>query len=108
MLPVQETKAMGLFKEVREAGRRVAGAVRIPASIGFRNESDTPIRVVMDSNREIHTIAARGTATFGRANVGDAPTFRVYHVGGEECLFSRRVHPVGVKASYGWNEKGAF
>lgn len=93
-------------KAVNKSVENVVRAIpaRVPASIDFRNSTDKPIRVVMDSNREEHSIAPKGQATFGKANVGDAPTFRVYDCNGDNCLFSRRVAMrTTLHSSFGWN-----
>lgn len=75
------------------------------AEIRFRNETDQPITVVMDSNRERRDIAPHAQALFGEANIGDAPTFRVLNAQGQE-VFGRQVGPVGRRSSFGWNGTG--
>ncbi|WP_417911361.1 hypothetical protein [Candidatus Electronema sp. PJ] len=87
---------------VADAIEDVAARARVPASIDFRNETNSSIIVVMDSDRESHTIAPHGQATFGQANVADAPTFYVKNESGV-VIYSRRVGPIGAKGSYGWN-----
>ncbi len=82
------------FKErlLRIVGQLVESIDGIPASIDFRNETDETIYVVMDTNRENHIIAPKGQATFSKANIGDAPTFRVYSdTDHSKCLYSKRV-----------------
>lgn len=76
---------------------------KIDASIEFRNSSRSDIVVVMDSNRETHTIAAGGKSVFHKANVGDAPTFSVRKPDGKTELFARKIGVIGVKSSLGWN-----
>lgn len=74
------------------------------ARIDFRNETNKPIRVVMDSNREVHEIAAGGQATFSEANLGDAPTFRIYEPSSGLELFARSVAMrTTPHSSFGWN-----
>ena len=74
------------------------------ASIDFRNETGSPIRVVMDNNREQHDIAPNGQATFSEANLGDAPTFRVLDPTNDLEIFSRRIDPITTPhSSLGFN-----
>ena len=76
---------------------------QVDATISFRNETDKPIIVVMDSGREERLIAPRGRATFSKANVGDAPTFWVLDANARQTLYSRKVGPIGLKSSFGFN-----
>ena len=96
---------MGIFDKFEDAITNAVGNVtEIDSSIDFRNETDKAILVVMDADREQHTIAPGGQATFGKANVGDVPTFYVKKPGSKEVIFSRRLDgPIGAKASFGWN-----
>ena len=83
-----------------QAGNSISG--NIPRSIDFRNGSNEPIEVVMDTDRERHVIAPHGQATFSESNIGDIPTFRIYRPGSKTCLFSRKTN-LAINASYGWN-----
>jgi hypothetical protein len=74
----------------------------VPASIEFRNETDSAIVVVLDNNRERKEIAPRGQAAFGNANVGDQPTLHVLNAAGQE-VFARRIGTIGVFSNLGWN-----
>ena len=98
---------MGLFDSVvKKIEKSIENAVdsvtQIDATIDFRNETDQEIKVTMDGNREVHTIAPHGRATFSEANVGDMPTFRVFNSSGAE-VFGRKINPVVIKSSLGWN-----
>ena len=78
--------------------------LEIDASIDFRNETGSPILVVMDSDRERHNIAPGGQATFSKANLGDAPTFRVLDPTNNLEIFSRRIDPITTPhSSLGFN-----
>ena len=96
--------------EEEKVGNRVVNNLETPASIDFRNEASEAIYVVMDTNRdnrESYTIAAGGQAHFSKANVGDAPVFRVYRSeSNKECLFARNVGARGSKSSFTWNGRG--
>lgn len=83
----------------------VINNLSIPASIDFRNETKDSIYVVMDSNRECHTIAPKSEVPFGKANLGDAPTFRVFDKKGSAARYGRRVNPIGIHGSLGWDGK---
>jgi hypothetical protein len=52
-------------------------AAALPVSIRVKNESQMPVIVVMDTEREVHRIGAGAADTF-HPNVGDNPTYRVY------------------------------
>lgn len=86
-------------------GREVVKAVGQVASatVDFRNETDKDITVSMDSDREVHAIAAHGQATFGQAKVGEAPTFYVKRPSDGVVLYSRKVGNLGAASSLGWN-----
>jgi len=108
MFTVQSIAMKGFFKKVgdeiaKEAAKTVAKGVN--ASIGFRNESNFTIYVVMDNNRESHTIPPGGTGTFSNAKIGDAPTFRVYKESNKKhCIYSRKVDPrTTLQSSFGFN-----
>ena len=74
------------------------------ASIDFRNETDSPIRVVMDNNREVHDIDPHGQATFSEAHLTDAPTFRVVNAANGQDIFSRKINPISTPhSSLGFN-----
>ena len=97
---------MGLFDNVVKPINDAVGVLVdnvTNATIDFRNSTNTIILVVMDSNRESHRIAAGGQATFGKANIGDKPTFYVKDESGDKVLFSRQVGVIGAKSSFGWN-----
>ena len=94
---------MGIFDPILKPLEDVLGA-SLDATIDFRNSSDDVIKVVMDNNRETHTIAPHGATTFSEANVGDMPTFRVYNEDGEE-LYGRKINPAMIRSSLGWNGK---
>ena len=92
-------KADGGWSPLKRVAERLT---KIESSVDFRNESTMPIVVVVDSNRERYEIAPGGRTTFGNCNVGDAPTFRVQNMDGK-VLHARRVKPLGVRGSFGWN-----
>jgi hypothetical protein len=54
----------------------MAGNAKYP----FKNESQQPIIVVMDTRREVHHIVPGGQVIFQEANIGDNPTFHVHTV----------------------------
>ncbi len=90
-------------KKFDEVIKKVDPTNLTKASIDFRNETDSPIRVDMDNNRESHEIAPHGQGTFSEAHVGDAPTFRVKNADGQDA-YSRRVNPISTPhSSLGWN-----
>lgn len=62
------------------------------ASIDFRNETDYPIKVIMDNGREIHDIAPHGATTFSEAHLLDAPTFRVINITNNLEIFGRKIN----------------
>lgn len=101
----------GPFKIVEKFVDKVVDKVvehaHVPSSIDFRNESDREIIVVLDSGREERRIAAHAQATFGNLNVGDAPTFHVLNTDRVE-VFARRIGPVGVHGSLGFNNSNSF
>lgn len=90
----------------KEAGEKAAEAFKgmTKISIDFRNETDKPIHVVMDNDREKHDIAPHGQATFSEAHIMDAPTFRVIDQTTNLDVFSRRINAITTAhASLGWN-----
>lgn len=66
----------------------------IKVRINVHNHYPHPIRVVMDSGRETKDIAAGGSATFSKANLGDMPTFHAQNMAGQH-LKSKRVAAPG-------------
>lgn len=46
-------------------------------SVTFHNHTNWPYLVVMDNNRESYVVAARGSATFRSARIGDNPTLHI-------------------------------
>lgn len=101
---------MGMFDSVvkkieKSIENAVESVTQVDATIDFRNETDQEITVTMDGNRESHKIAPHGSTTFSKANVGDMPTFRVINSAGVE-LFGRKINPVVIKSSLGWNGNG--
>jgi hypothetical protein len=98
----------GIFDEIGDVisgiGGVLSGTGVNNASIDFRNETGSSIRVVMDSNRERHDIAPNGQATFSQANLGDAPTFHVHDLTNDLEIFSRRIEPITTPhSSLGFN-----
>ncbi|MDO9106903.1 MAG: hypothetical protein Q7U57_18325 [Methylovulum sp.] len=82
--------------------------IKIPdlkASVKFRNETDTPIKVVMDSYREVHGIVPHGEAVFS-PGIGDAPTFHVLNIDNDQEMGGCKSGPFGPgDHSLGWNGK---
>ncbi len=54
----------------------MAGNAKYP----FKNESQQPIIVMMDHEREVKRIDPGATVIFEEANIGDNPTFHVFTV----------------------------
>ena len=97
-IAVTPVHAKGFFEklvtnpiELIEDGVKSVSKVRIDVW----NHTGSPIKTVMDNNREVRTIAPGGKATFGNANLGDMPTFHFYDTSSGHQLGSRKVKAPG-------------
>lgn len=85
-----------LIDKVQKVSDKGAEIIKMAtkASIDFRNETDNPIRVVMDNDRETHEIVPHGATTFSEAHLLDAPTFRVINIADGRDMFGRQINTI--------------
>ena len=86
----------GWFKDVFDVVKTEVGkAAKVGITVDVWNHSEQPAKVVMDNGREVHVIAAHAKATFGKANLGDMPTFHFHDVHTGYQLGSKKVKQTG-------------
>jgi len=65
------------------------------ARIDVWNHTGRPVKAVMNSNREVRTIAPGGKATFTEATLVDMPTFHFHDTSSGRQLGSKKVKAPG-------------
>lgn len=95
-------------KDVAAEGKKVAGALNnlTKVSITVRNETDKPVLVVIDTNRDSFVVAPRGQGISRVAHVGDKPTVKVLDPDTKQVLYGAALDVLGTGgANVGWTGK---